>query len=170
MTRRKPVAPSPRRRNKLLRDAIGSALRGGARPSDLTDLVTLAMGDDAPSRAIIWRMVSTIDSEVHRPRQKSFDELPPPPVADPPEDDGPTYLDPDNLPSGVALAKDMAAKHGLAPDTIHTWIRRGRMQEVGRVKGKAGGHGGFVVVNESDVFKCLANPRKGGRPRKPAVS
>ena len=143
--------------------------RRGARASELTDLVTLAMGDDAPSRAIIWRMVSTIDSDIHRPRQKSFDELPPPPVADQADEDGPAYLDPDNLPPDVGLVRDLAVKHEITTMAIHAWIRRGRMAEVGRVRGKAGGHGGFVAVFEADVLHCLSNPRKGGRPKKQPV-
>ena len=148
-----------------LKAALRRAISGGAQPSDLTELVTVAMGDDAPDRAIIWRMVATIDSEVHRPRQKSFDELPPPPVADQADEDGPAYLDPDNLPHGVSLAKDLAAKHGLTTGAIRKWIRLGRIEAVGRVKGKGGGYGGFHAVRESDVIFCKANPRKGGRPK-----
>ena len=166
MTRQKPVFSKSRKQNDLIQAAIRRAISGGARPSDLTDLVSLAMGDDAPSRAIIGRMVTTIDSEVHRPRQKSFGELPPL-VPDQPEDDGVACLDPDNLPSGVSLAKDLAAKYGITPGAIRNWIRFGRIKEVGRVKGKAGGHGGFIAVREADVIYCQQNPRPGGRPRKP---
>ena len=76
------------------------------------------------------------------------------------------FLDPDNLPDGCVLLKDIAHDLSITPEAIHGWINRGRMQEVGRVGGKGSGIGGFVVVKKADVLYCLTHPRKGGRPRK----
>ena len=164
MTGRKPVSPSPGGRRDALRAAIRRALAGGAQPSDVVELVSASAGDQAPDRATIGRMVNTIQKEVAQARQKRLQLSNA--GAGQAGDDGAVYLDPNNLPPGVFLAKDLAAKYGVTPQAIRNWIQSGRITEVGRVKGKAGGHGGFLAVREADVVFCKANPRKGGRPRK----
>ena len=163
MTGRKPVSPSSAGRRDALSAAIRRALAGGAQPSDVVELVSASAGDQAPDRATIGRMVKTIQKEVAQARQKRLELRNS--EAGQAGDDGAVYLDPDDLPPGVFLAKDLAAKYGVKPQTIRKWIRIGKITEAGRVRGKGGGYGGFLAVRESDVVQCKANPRKSGRPK-----
>ena len=142
-----------------LRQALHHVLGGKAGPSDLAALYADAALRAGLDSATIEDMTASLETDALRGR---LDDLSPP--AGQANDDG--FLDPDNLPEGVGLAKNLAVKYGIATVTIHTWIRIGRMNEVGRVGGKGSGIGGFVAVREADVAYCKANPRKGGRPKK----
>ena len=71
----------------------------------------------------------------------------------------------DELPEGLIDLPAAAERYGVNRQTIHTWIRTGRLQSKGRLRASARG-GGFHLLLESDVRDCAASPRsKGGRPK-----
>ena len=155
----KPSATSREHRNADLKDAIRRALAGRARPEDVINLVTLAVAtrDAPPTTARIKGMVNSLRKEVARDEQPTLYH------SAYGADKG--FLDPDRIPEGAVLIKDIARELSISPKTIHRWIKSGRMKEIGRVGGKGSGAGGFVVVWRCDVYRCHAEPRKGGRPR-----
>lgn len=59
---------------------------------------------------------------------------------------------------GVVSTQQAAEQYGLHVETIRRWIRTGtlRAQRIGRV----------YVVDERDLRRVMADPPKGGRPRK----
>ena len=82
---------------------------------------------------------------------------------DEPHGDVPIY---DKLPSGLITADEAASKFGITSSTIRTWVQRGHISEMGRLKGSTP-RGGKLAVSEAELTAHLASPRnKGGRPRK----
>ena len=141
-----------------LRHALDAVLKGRACPSDLAVVCVDAALRAGLDSATIEGMTSSLDTDALQGR---LDDLAPPLGQ---ANDG--FLDPDHLPPGVGLAKDLAPKYGVTNEAIRNWIRLGRITEAGRVGGKGSGGRGFLVVREADVRYCRDNPRKGGRPRK----
>ena len=156
-----PEPPLHEGADSALRHALDAVLRGRADAGDLAALYADAALRAGLDSATIEDMTASLETDALRGR---LDDLSPP--AGQANDDG--FLDPDNLPEGVGLLKDLATQFEMSPQTIRDWIRLGRLMPVGRVRGKGGGHGGFIAVREADVVYCKDNPRKGGRPRKAA--
>ena len=78
-------------------------------------------------------------------------------------DDVPIYTE---LPEGLITVPDAGRKYGISRRTIQTWLRKGRLQLRGRLRGPARS-GGYMVVDEAELFAYIDAPRdKGGRPRK----
>ena len=156
----KPSATSREDRNSDLEDAIRRALAGRARPEDVINLVTLAVAtrDAPPTTDKIKGMVNSLRKEVARDQQPTL-------LYHSAYGADKGFLDPDRIPEGAVLIKDIARELSISPKTIHRWIKSGRMKEIARVGGKGSGAGGFVVVWRCDVYRCHAEPRKGGRPR-----
>ena len=165
MTTKKTSATSRKTRNSDLEAAVRRALAGGAQPEDVINLVTVVGGDAVPAAATIRRMVHSLRKELALDRQPKMAYAYPGS-----EKTSQGFLDPENLPEGAVLLKDIARQLSISPKTIHHWIRSGRMEEIGRVGGKGSGTGGFVVVRRADVLRCHSNPGRGGRPRKTAPS
>lgn len=157
MPPKKPVAPGRPDPNADIKSAIRGVLVSNGRPKDVAKLVTVAVRNQALGDDTITKMVNALAKEVAQDRTPTLGLQP---------KREPGFLDPDNLPEGTAMLKDVARELGITPEAIHGWINRGRMKEVGRVGGKGSGIGGFVVVNVADAYKCHGNPRRGGRPRK----
>ena len=155
-----PLKGSKRYTEPALEMALRAALDRRAGPEEWALISADAALRAGLDSATIEGMTSYLETDALQGR---LDDLAPPAGQ---ANDG--FLDPDNLPEGVGLLKDLAHKHGVAPGTVRHWIRLGRMREVGRVGGKGSGTGGFVAVRECDVIFCKDNPRKGGRPRKAA--
>ena len=71
----------------------------------------------------------------------------------------------DELPEGLIDLPTAAERYKRPRDTFRTWIRRGHIRAVGRLRAASPG-GGYLVVRESELvayFKAPRNP--GGRPR-----
>ncbi len=70
------------------------------------------------------------------------------------------------LPGGLITVPDAGRKYGISRRTIQGWLRTGRLELRGRLRGSARG-GGYMVVNETELVTYMNAPRnKGGRPRK----
>ena len=168
MTTKKHSAISQKTRTSNLKAAVRRALAGGARPEDVINLVTtvaIATGGARPADDKIRRMVHSLRKEVAPDLQPTMA------YASPGSENTPQgFLDPDKIPDGAVLLKDIARELSISPKTIHQWIKSGRMEGIGRVGGKGSGTGGFVVVRRCDVLRCHINPGKGGRPRNASPS
>ncbi len=78
-------------------------------------------------------------------------------------DDYPIFTE---LPEGFITVPDAGRKYGISRRTIQGWLRTGRLELRGRLRGSARG-GGYMVVNETELVTYMNAPRnKGGRPRK----
>ena len=78
-------------------------------------------------------------------------------------DDLPIYTE---LPEGLIDLPKAAKKYGCKGPTLRTWVHRGHLKSMGRLRGSSPG-GGYLVVSEADLERHLAaSPKKGGRPRK----
>ncbi len=78
-------------------------------------------------------------------------------------DDLPIYT---VLPEGMIDLPRAAREYGCNGGTLRTWVHRGHLQVMGRLKGSCTG-GGYLVVSESDLKERLGTPKKkGGRPPK----
>ena len=70
------------------------------------------------------------------------------------------------LPEGLIDIRTAAKKHGMNASTIRTWIHKGHLTVVGRLKAPARG-GGYSVVEESQLLDYISAPKsRGGRPKK----
>ena len=56
--------------------------------------------------------------------------------------------------------KDATVKYARSPQTLHTWVVRGHLHILGRLKGP--GPGGMVVIDEDELLQILAEPPKTG--------
>ena len=140
-----------------LETALRRVLEQGAEPADLVELVSAALDRDGLDRATIQRMVD-------QARQLTIDECLP--VEGRRGEDGVMYFDADNLPPGTALLQDAADQAEVKFDTLTTWVRRHKVEVVGKVPGKSGAFGGKRVVRLTDVLRCKAQSNRGGRPKK----
>ena len=78
-------------------------------------------------------------------------------------DDLPIYTE---LPEGLIDLPRAAKKYDCKGPTLRTWVHRGHLKSMGRLRGSSPG-GGYLVVSEADLERHLAaSPKKGGRPRK----
>ena len=75
-------------------------------------------------------------------------------------DDYPIFTE---LPEGLITVPDAGRKYGISRRTIQTWIRTGRLELRGRLRGSARG-GGYMLVDESDLVLYMNTPRRKGRP------
>ena len=136
-----PTAPA---RNRNSREslaeadrAIERALRSGVTPKELQSMLELKV---------------SVHETVHQ------DTLPELPV-----DDRDTIHT--ELPIGLIDVPSAVKKYKLRPSTIYDWLKKGHLQQHGRLKGPVRG-GGFLVIRESELLAYMAAPRgKGGRPR-----
>ena len=70
------------------------------------------------------------------------------------------------LPEGLIDIPSAAKKYKVNPGTLRTWIHKGHIAVVGRLKAPARG-GGYSVVQEQDLLAYILTPKnRGGRPRK----
>ena len=70
----------------------------------------------------------------------------------------------DALPSGLIDVPSAARRYRRSRRTIQSWIRAGRIEEVGRLRAPARG-GGYMVVRKAQVEDLIANPPARGRPK-----
>ena len=72
----------------------------------------------------------------------------------------------DELPEGLISLPSVTRKYGLRARTVQDWVKLGRINLRGRLRGPAPG-GGYLVVSEAELVAYMNAPRnKGGRPRK----
>ena len=56
--------------------------------------------------------------------------------------------------------KDAALKYDKPRHSLHTWLRRGHLTSLGRIKGP--GPGGMTVIDEAQLLHLLSAPPKTG--------
>ena len=79
------------------------------------------------------------------------------------EDPDTVYTD---LPPGLIDLPTAARKFNLKPVTIRSWVSKGRIRLLGRLRAPTTG-GGYLVMSEEELLSYMSAPRdKGGRPRK----
>ena len=77
-------------------------------------------------------------------------------------DDVPIYTE---LPDGLITVPEAGRKYGISRRTIQGWLRNGKIELRGRLRGSARG-GGYMLVNEEEMVAYMNAPRKMGRPAK----
>ena len=123
---------------------------------DLRGVIEDALAAGVITRDEILDMVSTVKPPTalngHAPSQPATGA-----------DDLPIYTE---LPEGLIDLPKAAKKYGCKGPTLRTWVHRGHLKSMGRLRGSSPG-GGYLVVSEADLERHLAaSPKKGGRPRK----
>ena len=79
----------------------------------------------------------------------------------PPDDEADVIYEPGELPEGLIDLPTASKKYGIPVGTLRSWVRRGKLPHLGRVKAKAPG-GGYIVTREADIEYCRSHPRKRG--------
>ena len=123
---------------KAFQDAIERAQKNGLSPDDLVSMITAAENDVSPANG------------VH-----------------PVEPDDIIY-EPGNLPEGLIDLPSASKRYGISGNTLRAWVRRGKLPEVGRLRGPTA-RGGYIVTVEAEILRCRDNPRKPG-PKRSALS
>ena len=70
------------------------------------------------------------------------------------------------LPDGLITIGDASRKYGCPMTSMCDWISQGRLRDIGRLKAPA--RGGYMLVSEDELQRCLRVRRKPGRSRKVA--
>ena len=70
-------------------------------------------------------------------------------------------------PRGTITVPDACALYDIPRSRMKTWLHRGLLLRMGRVKGAARG-GGYVLLDHAAVIHIVANPPRNGRPPKQA--
>ena len=69
------------------------------------------------------------------------------------------------LPEGLIDLPSAAAKYGLPLYRLRTWVQRGHLTVIGRLRAPSPG-GGYLILSEKELVKHMASPpNKGGRPK-----
>ena len=72
----------------------------------------------------------------------------------------------EQLPPGMIDLPSASIKYGINGPTLRAWVRRGYLEEIGRLKARSPG-GGYIVVWEDDLVARINSPRRRGRPKNP---
>ena len=122
-----------------LSDAVLQALTAGASPTDLMATISATITDyQASIQESIPGLLTCDDAEV------IYDELP----------------------DGLIDLPRAAIDFGISQQTIHTWIRAGKLCKKGRLRGPAKG-GGYLLLCKVELSQRVNEPRsRGGRPKK----
>ncbi|MCY4416801.1 MAG: hypothetical protein OXE87_10900 [Chloroflexi bacterium] len=76
--------------------------------------------------------------------------------------------EPGELPEGLIDLPSASKRYGISGNTLRAWVRRGKLPEVGRLRGPTA-RGGYIVTVEAEILRCRDNPRKPG-PKRSALS
>ena len=133
---------------------VKSKLIGRYSSADLTVIVRLALDSGIPGEDILNMVQTEVNGHetFHEPRFVGFDSY----------DQGNVFTE---LPNGLIDIPTAAKKHGINPSTLRTWIQKGYITVVGRLKAPARG-GGYSVVEERKLLEYARNPVRRGRPVK----
>ena len=82
----------------------------------------------------------------------------------PTESDDVIY-EPGNLPEGLIDLPSASRKYGISKATLRTWVHRGKLPRLGRLRAKSPG-GGYIVTREAEILYCRDHPRKTGRKKR----
>ena len=130
-----------------LRDVIDAALESGVPRDDLLDMVNIAY---------LQMAGGTITPQANGNGYKGL-EL----ATD--DKELPIYTE---LPEGLIDLPSAQRDYGCKADTLRSWVRRGHLTLMGRLRGASPG-GGYLVVSKCELERRLAMPpNRGGRPRK----
>ena len=70
------------------------------------------------------------------------------------------------LPPGLITLPDAARKYEINYNSLHRWVKEGKIRSFGRLRGPAPGRG-LVILMECEVLEYRDAPRlKSGRPKK----
>ena len=73
--------------------------------------------------------------------------------------------EPGNLPEGLIDLPSASRKYGISKATLRTWVHRGKLPRLGRLRAKSPG-GGYIVTREAEILYCRDHPRKTGRKKR----
>ena len=71
----------------------------------------------------------------------------------------------DELPEGMIDLPSATRVFGISNQTLHSWVKTGRVLSMGRIRGPARG-GGLIVLKKDDILRQIEKPPKRGRPQK----
>ena len=80
-------------------------------------------------------------------------------------DNLPIYME---LPPGTIDVPTALRKYNLKQSMLRSWIDKGQVIPVGRLRAPAKG-GGYLVLNEAELQTYIAAPKRRGRPKKPST-
>lgn len=70
------------------------------------------------------------------------------------------------LPPGLITLPDASRKYEINYNSLHRWVKEGKIRSFGRLRGPAPGRG-LVILMECEVLEYRDAPRlKSGRPKK----
>ena len=68
------------------------------------------------------------------------------------------------VPPSLILIRQAARKYNRSPNTIASWVRRGFLEEKGRLIGHGGVGGGWILVNEDALVVLMRYRRRQQHP------
>ena len=78
-----------------------------------------------------------------------------------PKDTDDVIYEPGDLPDGLIDLPSAAKKYGIPVKTLRTWVHRGKLPRLGRLRARSPG-GGYIVTEKAAILYCRDNPRKRG--------
>ena len=68
------------------------------------------------------------------------------------------------VPPGLILISTAARRYNRSANTISGWVRRGFLEEKGRLIGHGGAGGGWVLVDEAELVMLMRYRRRQQHP------
>lgn len=72
--------------------------------------------------------------------------------------------EPGELPEGLIDLPSASKQYGISVVTLRSWVQRGELPRLGRLRARSPG-GGCVVTDEASIVYCRDHPQKGGRKK-----
>ena len=73
--------------------------------------------------------------------------------------------EPGELPEGLIDLPSASKKYGISVITLRSWVQRGKLPRLGRLRGASPGRG-YIVTDDAMIPYCRDNPRKTGRKKR----
>ena len=123
-------------------------------PWQIKLVIRRALDSGMPGEDILYMVQTEVNGNktFHEPRLAGFESY----------DEDTVFTE---LPDGLIDIPTAAKKHGINPSTLRTWIQKGYITVVGRLRAPARG-GGYSVVDEQKLLEYAQNPVRRGRPIK----
>ena len=122
------------KKREAFRAAIERAREDGLSPAEMASMITAAKKEPQPSNG-----------------------------AGPKDADDVIY-EPGALPEGLIDLPSASKKYGISVVTLRSWVQRGKLPRLGRLRGASPGRG-YIVTDDAMIPYCRDNPRKTGRKK-----
>ena len=123
------------KKREAFRVAIEQAREDGLSPAEMASMITATENETHPTNG------------VH------------------PKDAEGVIYEPGELPEGLIDLPSASKKYGISVVTLRSWVQRGKLPRLGRLRGASPGRG-YIVTDDAMIPYCRDNPRKTGRKKR----